>query len=489
MPLKLWTYDLAREQCASPEFLNRLARLTLDSGYDALGLYLEHRFAFDSAPWAAGSGVLTPDDVKRLQSEFPSIRLIPFINLLGHTEGFLYTERGKRYAEERFKGLSACPCNPGFVELAYGLLTDTLAAFDDEIIHLGGDETAQLGRCPECAAKDKAQLYADHFGPLCERVAKEGRRPALWGDMFLEHPEALAAMPRETMIFDWQYFESPLESSRRFKDAGFEVVCCPTLHTYNSTWVNVAQAELNVREAHQTAKELDAGICVTTWECGLFGNYEALLPAISWAANPSESLVEAYHEESEWARLMGGDLVELGGMFAAGKIRSSLKCRLLLYGNPFLAWQHHAAELTGEIGDKALAIAELAVHIGNSTATRGIAGFLKLAIQFVRHADEARQAYAQGLPGLAASSLAPCRPLFDELEKIARATHLNSGGSLADIERCRIAKLHVEEVIHRIRHYGSGQMGYLPSFEALTHHQFCPHDQGCWWRINSWGSD
>lgn len=489
MPLKIWTYDLAREQCASPEFLSRLARLTLESGYDGLGLYLEHRFAYEAAPWATGSGAITPEDINHLRREFPSLRLIPFINLLGHTEGFLYTERGKRFAEERFKGLSACPSNPAFKEFARYLLDDTLRAFDDELIHLGGDETAQLGRCPACASRDKAALYAKHFAPMCERVVQAGHRPGLWGDMFLEHPEALDAIPKSTIIFDWRYFDSPLASSRRFKDAGFDVVCCPTLHTYNSTWLNVNQAENNVKQAHYAAAELDAGICITTWECGLFGNYEALLPAVKWASSANGSLADAFGEEKEWAKLMGEDLVSLGGIFAAGKIRSSLKCRVLLYGNPFLAWMHHAEELAGPIGDQALAIAERAVYVGATTATRGIAGFLKLAIQFVRHADEARQAYAQGLPGLAASSLAPCRTLFDELEKIALATHLNSGGSLADIERCRIAKRHVEEVIKRIRQYGSGQMGYLPSFEALTHHQFCPHDQGCWWRINSWGNE
>jgi hypothetical protein len=66
---------------------------------------------------------------------------------------------------------------------------------------------------------------------------------------------------------------------------------------------------------------------------------------------------------------------------------------------------------------------------------------------------------------------------------------LNIGGSLADIERCRIAREHVERVIRRIKEYGDGSLGYLPAFEHITHPKFMPHDQGCWWLINKWANE
>lgn len=487
MPLKLWTYDIAREQCPSPAFLDRLATETLDAGYDGIGLYLEHRFAYSSARWAHGVGSIGPDDIARLRRSHPSLRIVPFINLLGHTEGFLYTERGKRFAEERFKGLQACPSNPEFQSFAASILDDVLNVFDDEIVHLGGDETTQLGRCPICEKKSASTLYQEHFAPLCDRVRAAGKRPAVWGDMLLEHREV--AFPKDTLIFDWQYFTSPLETSKHFVEAGYEVICCPTLHAYNSTWLNAKQSEGNVRDAHAAASKLGAGFCLTTWECGLFGNYETLIPAIKWAANPNEPMSDAYADCRDWFELMGEKLVELGGMFAAGRIRSSLKCRLLLYGNPFLAWLHHHDELTGPIGDAALEIARRAIQVAPDSDYRGVAVFLEKAIEFVRLADQSRQAYAQELPGIAVSALAPCRQIFDELEKVAVASNLNAGGSLADAARCRQAKSHVETVVRRLRDYGSGQLEYLPSFETITHPQFCPHDQGCWWRINTWANE
>ena len=502
--LRMWTYDLAREQAPTTEQLDRLCRLTQDAGYDALGLYLEHRFAYASAPWAAGRGALTPEAVAWLRREHPSLRLIPFANLLGHMEGFLYASGGERLAEERFKGMQAAPANPEVAAFARGLLDDVLRAFDDEIVHIGGDETAQL------RADDKAALYGGYFGPMAQYAVDQGRRPGVWGDMFLEHPEALAALPKETLVFDWQYFGSPLETARKFVDAGHEVVLCPTIHVYNAPWCHLPQTERNVRDHAEAAAELDAyGVCVTTWEGALFATYETLLPAIAGCgailnetppdprpAPPDEkapTLLRAYlkagETNEEWARLMGVELQEAGGPFAFSGIRSSIKARFLLYGNPFLLWLRDREALLGEPGDRALAILDRAIAFAPDSGHRGVSEFVKIAIQCVRFMEESAVAYADRKPGVAAAALAPIRPAFDDLARIARATNLRIGGSLADVERCVVAKEHVERVMRRIKLYGDGSLGYLPSFETISHPTFMPPDQGNWWLINDWANE
>lgn len=486
--MRLWTYDLAREQAPTLEHLRSLCALSLDAGYDAIGLYLEHRFAYPSAPWAGGG--VTPAQIQQLRREAPALQIVPFVNLLGHFEGFIYTEEGKRFRENRLSGMQACPSNPEFGALCRAILDDTLAAFDSEIIHIGGDETWQLGSCPVCSQREggKAAIYAEHFGPLARHVIERGRRPAVWGDMFLEHPSALDALPKETLIFDWQYFASPLETSRKFQERGFEVVCCPSIQTYNAVWCHLAESRENVRQAYAAAETLGStGVCVTTWECGLFGSYETLLPAIRAAGSPSADLLGSY--DGDWARLMGIELPKLGGPFAHSTTRSSLKVRLLLEANPFLAWLYHHEDLAGPVGDEALSLFEEAIRIAPNAAYRGVAEFGKAAVQFVRFADEARQAYANRLPGVAVASLAPCRQLFETLERVAQASHLNFGGSRADIARCRIAREHVERVMLRIKEYGDGSLGYLPAFEIISHPKFVPHDQGAWWLINRWANE
>ncbi|HEY0867932.1 MAG TPA: family 20 glycosylhydrolase [Fimbriimonas sp.] len=557
MQLRMWTYDLAREQAPSLDHLRRLMDLTAASGYNAIGLYLEHRFAYPSAPWAHGTGCVTPEMVQRLQQEFPDLQIIPCINLLGHMEGFLYSEGGYRFAEERFRGMQADPTNEAFLDLAYALLRDTIEIFASDLIHIGGDETWQLGvgegsrkkvaeyevlgpPPPAPSSKTnhleegvdgKAMLYGTHFGPLARRVVEAGRTPAVWGDMFFDHPQALDHMPRETVIFDWQYFRSPEFTSRRFVEAGHRVVFCPAIHTYNAVWCHLPQSERNVRQHAEAAMRLGAdGVCVTTWEMGLFGNYETMLPAIRAsgrilseatagdpAANDHEAawdpkgqggaeaiaryreakdapeFLKAYLEEGEaqeeWARLMGIELQAAGGQFAFGGIRSALKCRLLLYSNPFLLWLRHRDELCGAEGDRALEIAEGSMAFDQDSSTKGISQFLRKSIEACRYMENAHQAYARGEVGTCLTALAPLRQVFDDLEKVAVATNLNIGGSLADVERCRAAKEHVERVVRRVRQYGDGSLGYLPSFEYLTHPKFMPHDQAAWWLINRWANE
>src|SRR5438874_1678668 len=100
-------------------------------------------------------------------------------------EGFIRAEGGSHLAESPDRSLSAqiCPSRADCREFARALVNDAIAAFQDEWLHLGGDETQQLGECPLCAERTKPELYAEYFGDLCEWVLARGKRPCLWGDM------------------------------------------------------------------------------------------------------------------------------------------------------------------------------------------------------------------------------------------------------------------------------------------------------------------
>lgn len=499
MAWKLWTLDVARELSPTPEFLDSAARLCLEAGYGALGLYLEHRFRYPGLEWAQAAGSLGPEDVRRLRLAFPGLQVVPFVNVLSHMEGFLYCEGGQEMAEEPMRGMQANPWHPLAAEVAEKVVEGALSAFDSEVVHLGGDEAWQLGRHPDSQARmedgrGKAALYAGHFGPICERVLAAGRRPALWADMVLEHPEAAAGLPKETLMFDWQYEGGCAESLARLQGLGFEVVCCPTVHVFDAAWCHLRKTEANVRAVARDALAGGAaGLCLATWESGLFGSMPTVMPAVRWAAQAFESpdgagpLVEAFGAARPWAEALGCRLNEAGGVFAFDGHRHRLKSRLLLYSNPFLAWRFHGPELCGEVGEKALACAAEAEACAPGPAERGAAEFVRLAVEFVRHAGRARQEYAARRPEAAVAALAPARQVFELLEGIAKRNLEAWGGSRADVARCRGARRHVEEVMRRIREHGHGELGYLPAFEVLTDLRFVPHDQACWWLVNRWG--
>ncbi|MCC6403633.1 MAG: family 20 glycosylhydrolase [Fimbriimonadaceae bacterium] len=503
MPWKLWTLDVAREQSPSFDLLARAGIASQNGGYNALGLYLEHRFAYPGVEWAHGEGCLQPATVRRLIEEFPSLEVVPFLNLLGHMEGFLYCEEGQAMAEEPMRGMQGNMGSEGFQELCSSIVRGALESFAAEVVHLGGDEAGQLGRHPDSVRRAegakgdaKAWLYGQHFAPYCQQVLAAGRRPALWADMILEHPEAADAIPKQTLLFDWQYRTGCEETTRRLQDMGFEVVCCPTIHAYDAAWTHLTESEANVRTvARDAARVGAAGLCLTTWEAGLFGNYATVFPSVEWAGRVfddpelDESMVEAYGDGSAWAHEMGVVLNQSGGLFSFDGHRSRLKCRLLLFGNPFLLWRHHRAELCGEPGTRALQTLERAKEAAANPAQLGVVSFVRAAIEFTRVTEVARNEYRAGNTEQCVAALATLRRLFDDLAALARHNALESGGSLADVERCVAAKRHVETAILRVRAYGQRELGYLPAFEVLTDPRFVPHDQGCWWIVNRWGLD
>lgn len=498
----MWTLDLAREQRADRGVLGEAARASEVGGFGAIGLYLEHRFAYEGVEWAAGPGCLDRDDVAWLRQEHAGLEVVPFLNVLSHVEGFLYCEEGQPLAEEPVAGMQGNMWHPGFQALAGRIVESALEAFDSEVVHLGGDEAWQLGRHPDSQARAVGRpdpagwLYAQHFGPLCESLLARGRRPAIWADMVLAHPGAAGALPKETLLFDWQYDGGCAESLAALRALGFEVVACPTLHTYDAAWLHLPESEANVRQVAADARDGGAsGVCLTTWECALFGCYPGLFPAVAWAGAAIEDpegappLAGAYGNGRRWAEAMGVALNQAGPPFAFDGHRHRLKCRLLLYGNPFLAWRHHRAELVGEAGTRALEACREAGQAATEPWQHDVADFVRLAVEFVCYAEAAKQEYAAGKAEACVAALAPARQTLEQLERIARRNHALRGGSLADIERCRRARDYVGTVMARVRMYGDRQLGYRPAFEVLVHDRFMPHDQGCWWLVNRWGWD
>jgi len=474
-----WTIDLAREQSLPESTLADWLSRSASAGYNAVGLYLEHRYAYPSAPQAAAPGCLTPEVAARLVAGSP-VRVIPFLNTLGHMEGFMRSE-GLQWLSEGHSDGSAqmCPSRPECVEFARGLALDALSVFTDEWVHLGGDETRQLGQCDLCSPKEKATVYADYFGPLCDWVLAQGRRPCLWADMLIEHPEVLERLPKETVLFDWQYHQSPIESSRVFRDAGFDVVCCPAIHTYDSAWCYLDETYDNVDQHIEAADELGAlGVCVTTWEFSYFTNFFSTLPIIFAAGRRlrGEEWDAALREEGgeeffAMANTVGRDLINTTPFLSKGW--RQVRQNMVLSQDPFGLWRVWRDEPSGPVGDRVL---ELAASI-TSTAPeiRYPADFYAFVVQWVRDCNHAYRHYAAGELSEASAALHEAAAKFDSL--IDWMGYFSSlGGSVGDVHRAIRLKTRVLDVANAI----TSLQNYRPSFEVLSHPAYVPGDQAAW---------
>ncbi len=490
-----WMYDVAREQSPSESFLRALLTRSADAGYNAVGLYLEHRFAYASAPWAAGEGCITADVVKRLSGEFRhrGLRIIPFLNTLGHLEGFIRSAGGEWLAEgeTNWGSEQICATRPECVAFARGLVADAIAAFDDEWVHLGGDETRQLGQCPACKERASdggvAKLYGEYYGELCRWVLKQKRRPCLWGDMLIRYPDAIALIPPQTVIFDWHYDERPLETVRMFHKRGFDVVCCPAVRSFTGGWCDLGISETNIDEHAEDARMARAlGVLVTTWVGAYFAPYATYLPIVYAAARRLRTGVSW----DEAIRAEGGDgfasAAEILGRRIPGlsvALRSSVwgvirEC-LGVRGDPFLLWRRWREEACGPIGDEILSCCDAAEKAAGNTEPIQFGVLLyRATIQLVRRIEAASARYAACDYVAAVAELLAGAKAMDALHGPLSAFAAD-GGSIADVGR-------VAEVVRQVNS-AAARIGGLsavavqrPAFGVVVDHTYIGGDQAAW---------
>lgn len=488
-----WTWDIAREQSPDEEAMRRLIWRSADAGYGAMGLYLEHRFAYPSAPWAAAPGALTPEAVGRLAEtgREAGVRLIPFLNTLGHMEGFIRSEGGAWLAEGVREGvLQICPSREDCVSFALNLVDDAMDAFGDEWVHLGGDETYQLGECPICAERaasiGKAGLYAEFYGRLCRRVLERGRRPCLWGDMLMKFPDAAAEIPAETVIFDWHYEGASPVTASMFRKRGFDVVCCPAVRSYDAGWCFLDQTKQVIDDHRKVAEEGGAaGVCVCSWEFFGFSPFESVLPLIMAAGRRlalGDDWTAAMEEEggAAWTRaaeILGSRIPEISGFLAPGTWRS-LRGPLALRSDPFALWRAWRLVNTGEEPFVILDACEEALGgLDEESPLRFPLELHRAAVMWVRYAGQASGFYAGGHFKNCLGKLRAGREVLAELrptlERIAGA-----GGSSADPVRLDKVLENIDRARARIE--ALPEDGWRPSFETITQEGFVSGDQAAW---------
>ena len=201
--------------------LDRLRQLR----YNAVLIEYENRIRLDSLPGAAAPDAFTHDEVKaivRCAAE-NGMTVIPLLQSFGHLEYLLKLPAYRKYSESQTDFSQFCPLKEEAFELWKKAFDEIRSLHpDSEYFHIGGDETRQLGHCPACAefVKDhsREELFFTHIDRVCRYAAGQGVRPILWHDMLARANrfDLLAKLPRETVLFYWEY-NSPDELAARIQ--------------------------------------------------------------------------------------------------------------------------------------------------------------------------------------------------------------------------------------------------------------------------------
>jgi hypothetical protein len=231
---------------------------------NTLILRVDYGFAYQSHPELRDPNPLELADVKKIVRlcKQSGIRLIPQINLLGHQS---WAETLSKLLEvypqfdetphvkmpEKYKWPNAdslycksyCPLHPDVHKVVFDLVDEICDAFETDAFHAGMDEVFYIGddKCPRCAGKDKAVLFAGEVTKIRNHLASRNRELWIWGDRLIDgvttgigmwegsanntYP-AIDMIPKDVVICDWHY-ERPDQTAVYFAMKGFRVVTCP----------------------------------------------------------------------------------------------------------------------------------------------------------------------------------------------------------------------------------------------------------------------
>lgn len=293
--------DVSRNRVYSVETLFHIVDMMVLLGMNRLELYFENVFAYRNheAVWAKTSPY-TPEDIAAVEAYCAArfVQLVPNQNTLGHFERWLKHPEYLRYAELPQGGartpwgsiqshptglFAADRATRDFVK---GLLEELLPCFPRATsVNLGGDEVFDLGQgCSQC--EDKATLYLGYMREMADVALRHGKRPELWADMLIRHPEILpqvkSVLPEvRWLVWGYEATDPIGEYATRLRAEGLEVVVCPGTSSWRSFCGRTSNMLANIRAAVQA----DAtGLLLTDWgDAGHWQPFTVSVPAIAFA--------------------------------------------------------------------------------------------------------------------------------------------------------------------------------------------------------------
>ncbi len=215
--IRAFQWDLARQVERLDWLVAQLPRYA-EWGYQELYLHLEDAVHYPSLPGVARADAYTHRQLGRLVESAgrAGIGVVPIANLLGHTQYLIKTPAWRDLNELRAPDGSPlergqlCPVHPRTLELAGKLIRDLAPFCTTGKVHVGLDESFQLGRHPlsraEVAQIGLASHFARYVGRLHAVAAASGLRLGLWADMLALLPEAIPELPADVVAYDWYYY-------------------------------------------------------------------------------------------------------------------------------------------------------------------------------------------------------------------------------------------------------------------------------------------
>ena len=314
--------DLSRGPVTSPEFQKKLIRTLAAYKINLYSPYFEHTAAYASNPLIAPpGGAITASEAAALVAYARPfhITIVPEQEAFGHLRNALIWEQYQPLAETPH-GAVLSPVQPGSIALIKQEFAELAAQYPSPFLHIGADETVDLGvgqTKADVDARGLGLVYLDFMQQIATALQPLHRKLLFWGDIAQGSPELLKALPQSfkdsTIAVAWEYNPQPKGFSKfltPFTNAGFETWVAPSVHNFRVVYPDNNMALLNIQQFTRDGQKLGStGQLNTIWNDdgeGLFNqDWYGILFGAAAAWQPGESSIPAF--EQSYAQVFHGD--------------------------------------------------------------------------------------------------------------------------------------------------------------------------------------
>lgn len=271
--------DLSRGPVPTFEFQKKQIRKMAEFKINIYSPYFEHTMQYSSLPlMAPPGGTITQAQARELVAYAAKyhITVIPEQEAFGHLHYLLNWEQYSPIAETPH-GHVLAPGQPDAQKLTHDMFTELASIFPGPFLHIGADETVELGK-----GQTKAEVDAKGLGPVylgfLEKIVADlkplNRKLLFWGDIAYKEPELLKQVPdsfkKATIAVPWEYNPQPRGFTnyiKPFTDAGFETWVAPGINNWSRVYPNWNNAFANIQQFTLDGQKLGAtGQLNTIWD-------------------------------------------------------------------------------------------------------------------------------------------------------------------------------------------------------------------------------
>jgi hypothetical protein len=314
--------DLSRGPVPTLDFQKKLIRTIAAYKINLYSPYFEHTAAYAANPLIVPpGGAISASDAAALVAfaRLYHVTIVPEQEAFGHLHNQLLWEQFQPLAETPH-GAVLAPGQPGSLALIRQEFTELAAVYPGPFLHIGADETVDLGvgqTKPDVDARGLAPVYLDFMQQIASALQPLHRRLLFWGDIAQDSPDLLKALPQsfkdETIAVAWGYNPETRGFARLltpFINAGFETWVSPSVHNFRVVYPDYNLALANIQQFTRDGQRLGStGQLNTIWNDdgeGLINqDWYGILFGAAAAWQPGESSVESFQQS--YAQVFHGD--------------------------------------------------------------------------------------------------------------------------------------------------------------------------------------